>query len=188
MLIGLGVVLLLGVLVAGYFLLGRSTFLDGPESLHGIKIGDTVAEVEKQLGGTNGDVGNPWKLRGTMEYLGTIVKPEDLKLTPEELTALRVKRSLDNSVCVILHQGKVIAVISSDKNSWTTRRLHVGSDAGAAHKLYDEKVDLRVEVLPGGGNVEVRRHPTLGIGFEIHGSQVTGIALFPAVKDPEPGS
>jgi hypothetical protein len=65
--------------------------------------------------------------------------------------------------------------------------VKVGSSVKLVHDLYTEPFRLGTETLPGGKTAEIRRHPTLGIGFEFQGSQVTSIALYPPEKEAEGG-
>jgi serine/threonine protein kinase len=180
-LIGLGSVALVAVLaIAGWFLFGPSPDHKGPESLHGIHIGDTPDEAEKHVALVNVDMGNPWRLPGTQEHMGHVLKIEDMKLPPGE--PVKVRRSVDNKICVLFHSDHVIAVVSSSPNARTARGIGIGSGATPLYNRYPEIPDVHV-VTPGSGSpIEVRRYPTLGIGFEFQGSQITGIALFPAEK------
>src|SRR5262249_47031688 len=54
----------------------------GPETLHGIKLGDTSDDVDESLTLSKVDLGNPWNRRTTKGRLGHVLKPEDLKLSP----------------------------------------------------------------------------------------------------------
>jgi hypothetical protein len=188
-LIGLGAVALLAILaIIGWYIFRPSPSYEGPETLHAIRIGDSPEEAEKHVTFVNVDMGNPWKLPGTKEHVGHVLKPEDLRLTPAEVASLKVRRSGDNKICVLFHKDTVIAVVSSAPNARTSRGLGIGSGATPLYNRYPERLDVHAETKPSGGQIEVRRYPTLGIGFEIQGSQVTGIALYPAEKLASGGS
>jgi hypothetical protein len=188
MVIGVAIaVALLGLLgIAGWLFFGGPPSYTGPESLHGIHIGHSPEEAEKHVSFAKIDMGNPWKLPSTKEYMGHILKPEDLKLPPEEVATLTVRRSADNKVCVLFRKDRVIAVISSAANARTARGLAMGSGATPLYNRYPERRDVHDVTEKSGEQIEVRRYPTLGIGFEIQGSHVTGIALYPENK-PAPG-
>ncbi len=191
LLIGLGAIALLVVLaVIGWFCFAPSPTPDGPESLYGIHIGDSIEEAEKHVALPHVDMGNPWSLKGTKDIMGHVLKLEDLKLPAGnmDLAALKVRWSADNKTCVLVHKDQVIAVVSSTPHARTLRGVGIGSGATVLFNRYTERRELRDATSNTGAQVEVRRYPTLGIGFEIQGSQVTGIALFPAEKPEGKGS
>ena len=189
MLIGLGAVALLAVLaVVGWLCFGPSPNPEGPESLHGIHIGDSLEDAEKHVGLPHVDIGNPWKLKPTKEIMGHVLRQEDLKLPAGEVATLKVRWSADNKTCVLFHKDQVIAVVSSAPSARTHRGLGFGSGATPLYKLYPERREVRDETTNAGAQIEVRQYPSLGIGFEIQGSQVTGIALYPAEKPTNAGS
>jgi hypothetical protein len=188
-LIGLGAIALLAVLaVVGWFFFAPSPNPEGPESLQSIRIGDSLEEAEKHVALPHIDIGNPWKLKATKDIMGHVLRPEDLKLPDGEVATLKVRWSVDNKTCVLFHKDQVIAVVSSAPSARTHRGLSIGSGATPLYSRYPERREVTDVTTNAGAQVEIRRYPSLGIGFEIQGSQVNGIALYPAEKPANAGS
>jgi serine/threonine protein kinase len=160
---------------------------DGPESLHGIKLGDSSEEAGDKVSLTRADVGNPWK-RATKDSLGHILKPADLQLRDTEVAALTTLRSPDKRLCVLFHNNKVVAIVSSERGTATACGLQMGAGVKPLFKLYPQGAQAHDVPLPDKSHVEVRRYPALGIGFEIQNGRITGMTLFPPVKEDESGS
>lgn len=186
LLLGSAIVVLL--LVAAAWLhwqfFSEPTFSPGPETLLGVRIGDSLDEVERQLPNLSRvDYGNPWQLPRTRHLLGPLLQPDDLGLSDAALKDLTVRRSGDETVCVLLHQDRVVAVVASHAAARSRRDVGVGSDLGRLYRRYDHQDDLRPQVetadRPGGGHVEVRHYSVLGVAFEVSAGRVTAVALYP---------
>lgn len=176
--------LLLGCLV-GWYLLTEPTFPPGEESLLGIRIGTPLDAIESRLPNLSRiDRGDPWQLPRTRDVLGHALVADDLGLGESERGQLTVRRSHDDSIAVLLHLDRVVAVVTRHRGARTRRGVGPGSDLGLLYRRYDHRDDLRPQVdsadLADGGHVEVRRYPTLGVGFEIAAGKVTRLTLFPS--------
>jgi tRNA A-37 threonylcarbamoyl transferase component Bud32 len=170
------------IVSAALWLRPRPAAGDG-ESLHGIMIGDRLGELEDEPRLTHSrSAGDPFKDRQTKALLGRMLRSEDLRLTEAELRDLDVRWNQEQTLCVLLHQGKVAAVVARDRGAATARRMKVGGGIQTLYKLYPESAQTQDVRLPGGGHVEVRRYDDLGVGFEIQDLQVIAITLFPKAK------
>jgi hypothetical protein len=186
-LIGLAAVIAVLGLAAGvkYLFFTDKQAYTGPEALHDVKLGDTSEEVDEHLTLSKVDLGNPWNRRTTKGRLGHVLNPEDLKLTPAEVAALKVRWTSDGRVLVLFHNDAVVAVITTDRNAKTGRGLRMGAGVQALYDRYPRGGDSHDVALPEGGSVEIRRYPALGVGFEIENGRITGMTLFPP-KDEKP--
>jgi eukaryotic-like serine/threonine-protein kinase len=185
------VVLLASVIgILGLVALGKKLFLSdvqrapsAPETLLDLKIGDPDDEaLEKKLHTDKEIIGlNPWAKKPP-EYLGHILQPEDLGLDEEEMNKLSIKHNTDQTVCILFHSGKIIAV--------TVREPHKGrTERGVAiyskvNDLYDLYNDVDAETRPGPQHSEIRRYDQRGVAFLIQGNVITSIALYPAKSAP----
>lgn len=188
-LLGLGV----AVLVVGLLLGLRHLFFNptptpetGPESLLGVKIGDEQQAVVERLKLLKGGLSNPFADEKRPAYLGHALTRNDLGL--ESLDRIEVRRS-DDRVCVVFSDGKVVALIVRDPTSATTARgVSVGGPVGSLYERYsgDDRETLDVKLGPDEDDpdkrrrVLVHRHDKLGIAFEVYGSKVAAITLYPA--------
>jgi serine/threonine protein kinase len=161
----------------------------GPESIHGIRIGDLEADAvaRLKLGQNEGPV-SPWVGRPPM-YLGHTLRVADMEAAPNALT---MRAFPDGRLAVLFHEGKVKAIVVQDPHpAKTARGIHTGSAAATFFAAYPEEpseiqsVKLPPEEAPkNAASVEIRRYDALGIGFELHGGRVTAITLYPPVAAP----
>jgi tRNA A-37 threonylcarbamoyl transferase component Bud32 len=181
-LIALGaVVALLALLALARWGLGLFRAVSGgPESLHGVKIGDARADVEERLKMPNHGVGTPFDPQKTNIYQGAVLRRDDLNLSDGELRRLETL-STDGSrpTMVMLHDGKVVAVISHDRSAVTSRGVKVGDSVSRVYDQYPEGGESKDAKLPDGTHVEVRRYDEFGVGFEIRKSHVTAVTIYP---------
>jgi serine/threonine protein kinase len=182
----MGVAAAIGVLAVlacvKYFLFSGPTSYDGPEKIHGIKLGDTADEVADRLPTAHIDSGNPWELPRVKDHLGHALQPKDLRQRDAEIAGLTVRRTADNKACVLFSQEKVIAVVSSDRGAATARGVRVGDTFGKLLRLYPKGGVGRDVLLADKSNVEVRRYDALGVAFELRSGLVAGITMYPPVK------
>jgi hypothetical protein len=187
----IGIALLLAVLGLGvltkYLFFSPRTPSSGAESLLGYKIGDPGPAVVEGLKLFQGGPLNPWSQDPPPAYVGLVLKAENLRVPPDELNRLDVRRTNDERVCVILADGKVRAIVVRDPHQAATARgVHMGASGGQVLDAYPETESDVVKVPARGGTpahkIEVRRSDALGIGFEIDRStnRVTAITLYPA--------
>jgi serine/threonine protein kinase len=170
---------------AKYFLFSGPPPDDGPESLHGVKLGDLADDVGDRLPTHYIDSGNPWVVKRVKDHLGHALREKDLRLRDADLAGLTVRRTADNKACVLFHQEKVIAVVSSDRGAVTARGVRLGDTLGKVLRLYPEEAVGSNVKQPDGTHVEVRRYDALGIAFELRSGLVTGITLYPPAKEAE---
>ena len=178
---GAAVVALLVVLgLLGRWLFFTPTFPPGPESLHGIQIGDDQDAVVKREDFARASSGNPWKNARMKEHIGHVLRPEDLGLSEAELGRLSVSSTKGDLLHVLFHDEKVVAVITTQRKVLSNRSIGYGSESGKVQRAYEDQLPtLDTATLPAGGHVEVHRYRALGIGFETRGGKVVGMALFP---------
>ena len=180
-LIGAGAVALLVVLG----LLARWQFSPthtstGPESLHGIRIGDSADDVAKLVDVQGAEVGNPWRSVRTKDHIGHIVRPEDLDLPAADLDRLSINWVRDHSLHIIYYKEKVVAVLTTQRRDTSSRGIAFNNDSGRVENVYDDqRFEFESIDLLEGGHVEVRRFRALGIGFETIKGKVVGMAIFP---------
>jgi hypothetical protein len=182
-LIGLAVVvILLGLLAACRWMFGlfRAGGGSGPESLHGVKLGDERAAVEERLKMPIHGSGTPFDPQKTNIHQGVVLRQDDLCLSEGELRRL-VTLSTEGSkpTMVMFNNGKVVAVISHDRNAVTARGVKVGDSVSRVYDLYPEGGESKDAKLFDGTHAEVRRYDELGVGFEIRKSHVTAITIYP---------
>ncbi len=187
LLIGVAVALvLLGALAlvlwqAGVF--SSKPRYSGPEHLFGVKVGDPAELAEEKLRPIRADVGNPWKKPRVRPYLGHVLQPEDLHLSAEEIGKLSIRwNEGKRSTLVLIHDDKVVAIVTSDSGGATGRDVRLGAGVGSVYTAYPEGGRSEEVELPEGGHVEVRRYDHEGIGFEIQQARVTSITIFPPKK------
>jgi hypothetical protein len=187
-LIGSAAAIVVLALLAGvkYFFFSGPTKYEGPESLHGIKLGDSEDEIGDRLSLHQIDSGQPWTLKRVKDHLGHVLRPKDLNLGDAALSSLTIRRTADNKACVLFHQEKVIAIVSSDRAATTGRGVRMGDSLGRLMTRYPDGGVGDDVTLPDRSHVEVRRYPALGIGFELRSGQVTGITLYPPVQESHP--
>jgi tRNA A-37 threonylcarbamoyl transferase component Bud32 len=158
------------------------------ETLLGVKIGDAQQEVVERLRLVKGGPLNPWARKRPPNYLGHVLRVADLGVTEEELPLLDVQRSSDDRVCVVFHEGHVLAVIA--RRGESGRRLKITDRKSRVLDLYpeDPSEDFVMDATVGKETpwrVEVRRYDALGVGFEMHRDNVHSITLYPP-KPPPP--
>ena len=186
-LIGAGTVALLAVLVALLWLLVPPNTPTGPESLHGIQIGDEADAVKQLVSFWYADQGNPWQKEKTKDHLGHLVRPDDLGLSETDLSRLSISSTKDRALHVIFHKERVIAVLTTRRGDISLRGIRVGSNSSQVQNLYDDQRPQLEDVdLPEGGHVELRRYRVLGIGFETRAGKVVGVAIFPPAPENRP--
>src|SRR5262249_2782106 len=76
-------VLAMAAVVKMLFFSGGGKGDGGPESVHDIKIGDTMDQVEDHAELDSPAEGNPWNLRKVRPRLGAVLEAGDLKLTAD---------------------------------------------------------------------------------------------------------
>jgi tRNA A-37 threonylcarbamoyl transferase component Bud32 len=176
------VVVLLGLLAACRWMFGLFKAASaGPESLHGIKIGDAREDVQEKLKLPTVSYGNPFDPPKVRPHLGVVVQPFDLNLSGDgELRRLET-RSTEGSrpTVVIFYNGKVVAVVSHDRAAATSRGVKVGDSISRVYDYYPEGGESKEAKLSDGTHVEVRRYDELGVGFEIRKSHVTAVTIYP---------
>jgi tRNA A-37 threonylcarbamoyl transferase component Bud32 len=186
--LGLG----LAVLLAGAAFLFWKLFAPsgpattGPETLLGVAIGDPQQEVVDRLHLTKGGPLNPWAGKRP-EYLALALQKDDLHVPDADLPRLEVQRTADDRVCVLFLDGKVRAVVvRAPHHAATARGLKIGAGARDLFRLYEETPSaMSAEEPPtgddaGGKNhVEIRKHDTLGIAFELQKGQIVALTLYP---------
>jgi serine/threonine-protein kinase len=213
--------LIVGALLAGLAVAAGlvAHFLPGSapppqETLLGIKVGAPREEVWKHLTLVSGDTHNPWKEEPRPEFLGHFLSAADLQLEPGALDQLEFRLTADQHVCVLFHEGKVVALVARRRGAATGRQVKVGDAVQSIYQLYEgeqrslQTIDVWAS-LPGPRpwsdwalspsvfafdpvgarpkkkkTIEVHRYDALGVAFEIDGPHVSGITLYPAVKNP----
>jgi serine/threonine-protein kinase len=167
--------------LASYLMVPGDQTAQGPESLCGVKLGDTFEQASEHLALPRVFSGNPWEGKDTKGHLGHVLRPADLKLAAGELGRVRTHWTADSKVLVLFFGDKVIAVVSKDPRGRTMRGVRVGNETGPMYKHYPD--GGQPEILPGKQSVEVRRYPDLGVGFEIEHARLTRITLYPPAGD-----
>jgi tRNA A-37 threonylcarbamoyl transferase component Bud32 len=140
----LGVLVAVG-LIAAHFLPSPAPPLPPQETLLGIKVGDLREEVWGRLKLEAGDRGNPWDGEEPPQFLGHVLKPADLQLPLEELARLEFRLTGDRMVCVLLHEGKVRALVARQTGAATGRQVKVGDPVQSLYQKYEgeQPTDLR---------------------------------------------
>jgi tRNA A-37 threonylcarbamoyl transferase component Bud32 len=146
----IGAAVLLAVIAAAvplvaHFLPTPATPLPPQESLLGIKVGDPREEVWNRLNLESGDRGNPWAVDEPPQFLGHVLTPADLQLQPEELARLEFRVTKDALVCVLLHEGRVRALVARQTGAGTGRQLKVGDPVQGLYDKYkgEQPTDLK---------------------------------------------
>lgn len=152
------------------------------ETLLGVKIGAAQPEVVERLRLVKGGALNPWARKRQPNYLGHVLRIADLGVAEEELPLLDVQRSSDDRVCVVFHEGRVLAVIA--RRGESGRHLKIADRKSRVLDLYpeDPSEDFMMDANTGKETpwrVEVRRYDALGVGFEMHRDNVVSITLYP---------
>jgi tRNA A-37 threonylcarbamoyl transferase component Bud32 len=185
--------LVAAVVVAGLLMLVKYLFFTtgpagetGPESLLGIKIGDEQQGVVDRLKLTRGGVLDPFATPRKPAYLGHALRVEDLSLEPGAQARLDVRRTAEEDICVLFVDGKVRAVVLRKPASGSTSRgFRLGGLVGELYDRYPEESEAQdVKLLPEEDpekrrHVLVHRYDRQGIAFEIYGSKVAAITLYP---------
>jgi tRNA A-37 threonylcarbamoyl transferase component Bud32 len=144
-LIGLAVVLTVALVGGGLWLLkhllSSPPAVSGQETLLGVKIGDSKAEVGKRLSLTTVGSFNPWKGKRLPAYLAHTLREADLGLDPDALDHLEVRLSEDQKVCGLFHNDHLIALVVQGHGASTGRGLKIGHDLNHIYDLYDSKED-----------------------------------------------
>jgi serine/threonine protein kinase len=189
LLIGMGVlIVLLGLAALAKTFWWTTPSYDGPETLYGIAIEDTEDSIgdKDKVALTRIDNGDPWILRATKDHLGHILRKPDLKLKPGDVAFLKARLNRENTVVVLFHQDRVVAVVTTDRGAVTARGLKMGDSVNKLMRLYPDGFDAHDKVLPDKSHVGIYRYAALGIGFETRGGWITGMTLYPSVKEGKP--
>jgi hypothetical protein len=189
--IALAALLVVAALVVKLVILSKGAAAPGrgPESLLGIKIGDSALPQETWHLGPALD---PWAQAKEPPYLGHILRAQDVDLAPEPRRGLIVWLSTDEHLAVLFYDGKVRGVVVREPHAGKTARgMGVMDKVDHLYSIYDESpTDTATVELPADetklahGHVEVRRYDQLGIAFMIQKDRVIAIALYPAQANP----
>ncbi|HVS36354.1 MAG TPA: protein kinase, partial [Gemmataceae bacterium] len=155
----------------------------GPESLMGLKIGDSRQKVQAAPDVVDtGPVRNPWETATAPEYLGHVLSSKLLGIGGDDLQRLDIWRAKD--LCVVMLDDKVIAVVvQTDKTGKTGRDVGVSTPESVVTARYgDDYEPLTVASSQAGKtkHIQVRIYHALGVAFEIQDGAVVAITLFPA--------
>jgi tRNA A-37 threonylcarbamoyl transferase component Bud32 len=191
MLIGaVAAVALLGAAWLGkLFFFSPSPNVDGPERLHGMRVGDLWSFAWRQahvvgLGGGPADsCVNPWKHPHTRALMSPALREADLGADGKKADELAFSNSDDAHVVVIIDRNSggnpVVGILSTSPQARTNRGVGVGSDASLIAKRYGDEVKEEESHLVRGHSVEVQRFPWLGLAFEVRQGKVAAVALYP---------
>ena len=184
LLIGLAVLMaLLGLLGVGLWFAGVFSHRagSGPEELFGLQIHSPDADVLEKLRPAYIEMGNPWTRPAVRDRLGHVLRPRDLKLSNDELEQVRIRwTGGKNGTVVLLHNDRVVAIVTHDRTAATKKRLHVQDRAGEILNRYEDGHPEELQLKD--GTLEVRRYDREGIGFEIQAGRVTSITLYKPAK------
>ncbi len=173
-----------------------------PDTLHGVKIGDPLGEVTKNLDLKLYATGNPWgPTRGnttdkkapheSRKLVGHILTREMLGLSDADLEHVRLYCTEDEKLAVLAVNDEVRAVVArkGGHKAGTGRGVHLSGTTSEIFTKYTDVADLKVESLQTGPEedkeartLRVVLFSSLGVGFEVAGDEVRGITLFPPVK------
>jgi tRNA A-37 threonylcarbamoyl transferase component Bud32 len=185
-LIAVGAVLLLlaaTALVWWLFFRPDPTFPAGPEAIHGVAIGDSESAVEEKVLLPRSESGkSPWEVPRLQRSLGKLLRPQDLGLPEGEVSKVRARFSEDSQFVVLLHDGKVVAVVSSRRGDKARRGVGVGSSTSEVERLYVKERPVPGTAEQDGKHIDLRRYPALGVGFESYEGRVTAVILYPPAK------
>ncbi len=174
--------------IALFWFLRSSAPKGESESLMGVKIGDPQQEVVERLRLVKGGPLNPWGRKRPPNYLGRVLRAADLGVSAETLPFLDVQRSADDRLCIVFHEGRVLAVVA--RRGESGRRLKITDRKSRIMDLYpeDPTEDFMMDAPVAKDatyRIEIRRYDTLGVGFEMHRDNVIGITLYPPKNAPE---
>jgi serine/threonine protein kinase len=182
--------LVLAAVLVKYLVFPSTARWSGPQTLHGIRIGDPDLPAELKLKPPRS--ADPWEKGTPPTYLAHLLHEQDLGLTPDQRKQLTVRTSADEHLAVLLSDYIVCAVVVRQPYTATTGRgLAVGSKVDALYRLYDENptalepVELTADEPEfARGHVEVHRYDQLGVAFMTQKDRVIAIALYPAKSNP----
>jgi hypothetical protein len=177
-LIGAAAVAAIATATGVWWWLSDPTPETGAASLMGVRIGDPVNEAQAKIGASAIYQGNPWSKENAAD-LGHSLARDDLKLPAPSLLEVATRWSADGRSCVLSHQEKVVAVVTSSSAGGTGRGVRVGNDVKRLYRLYPESADEHGTETKSGTRVQVRRYDALGVAFEIKGTTVHRITLYP---------
>jgi serine/threonine protein kinase len=153
----------------------------GPESLLGVKIGDDQNDAEDKIHLHQPDDGkNPLEKEKPLS-MGRHLWNKLLTLAGDEARRVKVASTSKDELHIVFVDRKVRGVVLTQAypNGETGRGVKIGSSEDDLNKRY-------ANVEPMTQENGVRWYDGLGVAFEIRGSKVTGIALYPPVKPPQP--
>jgi hypothetical protein len=158
----------------------------GPESLLGIKIGDSELPAKLEL--KQPRVLDPWATGTPPNYLAHVLREQDLGLTQEERKRLTVQKTADNRLVVLFYDDKVRAVVVHEPHTGQAARgVGVGDRVDILDQRYKEDPSAVDAVKMGDdaaefpkGQVVLSRYEPLGLTFMVQSHRVIAIALYPA--------
>jgi serine/threonine protein kinase len=167
---------------AAFWFRGTNGVKGESESLLGVKIGDPQQDIVERLRLVKGGPLNPWGRKRPPNYLGHVLRVADLGVPEETLPFLDVQRSSDDRICVVFHEGRVLAVMA--RRGESGRRLKISDRKSRVMDLYpeDPSEDFVIDAPSNKDSsyrIEIRRYDALGVGFEMHRDNVIAITLYP---------
>ncbi len=177
-------VAVVGAAGLGKLFFSPSPSVDGPERLHGVRVGDDATAVRERLGLRMDAVlptrkGNPWKDLRTRALMSPALREADLGVAENEANELAVYCSNDDHVIIILDTNSIVGVLSTSPQARTNRGVGVGSDASLIARRYADETKQEEHLTVRGHPVAVQRFPWLGLAFEVHQGKVVAVALYP---------
>src|SRR5262249_49535665 len=141
----IGAVAAVAVLAAAWlgklFFFSPTPNVDGPERLHGVRVGEEwlTACRQARVPGLGGDMPpntwvNPWKRPHTRALMSPALREADLGADEKKAGELAFSYSTDAHVVVILDHNSVVGILSTSPQARTNRGVGVGSDAGLIAK------------------------------------------------------
>jgi serine/threonine protein kinase len=179
-----GLLLALAALAAAVKLLFFSSPPPPPEGVLGVKLGDAEDDVKARLKLNEYTVQLPaWEGKDRPAYLGHVLKKEDLGLGDKELEQLKVRMSANGLTCVLFHEGKVKALVTTDPAAASPQGVHVNDPMARLLEVYKEQLE-QMPLGPRGSHVRGWRYDAAGIGFDVEdGKTVKSVTLYPPIKD-----
>jgi hypothetical protein len=185
-----GALLVVAAVLVKYLIFPNAPRWSGPETLLGIKIGDSDLPADLKM--TQPKSLDPWAKGTPPTYLAHLLRESDLGLTPEQRQHLKVRTAPGDHATVLFDDYKVCAVVVRQPHAGRTERgLAIGAKVDQLYRLYDESptatetVELTADEHEfAHGHVEVRRYDQLGVAFMIQKDRVIAIALYPGKSNP----
>jgi tRNA A-37 threonylcarbamoyl transferase component Bud32 len=167
-----------------------------PETLNGVKCGDRLGEVAKNLDLKRLAAGNPWANKPHPgkpqpgKLIGHILDKKFLGVPDSDLEHILIYGTEDEKLVVLALNDDVLAVIARrGHRAGTGRGVFLSGTVNQIFHNYYDVMDLKTEPLPTGPeddketrNLRLILSPSLGIGFEVSGDDIRSITLFPPVK------